>query len=110
MKKKSDVIIAYCGLCCTNCGAFKKGRCKGCQSEKPMNRNCKMKKCAIEHNYTTCAECSDFENFKDCKKLNNLISKFFGFVVGTDRIGNLQRIKEIGIEKFKEEKIIDGKQ
>ena len=106
----SNIIIAYCGLCCTNCGAYKKGKCKGCHSEKPMNRRCKMKACAIEHEYTTCADCTDFQNLKDCKKLNNLIANFFGLILGTNRIGNLYQIRETGIEKFKEKKILDGKQ
>ena len=69
-----------------------------------MNRNCKVKACASEHGYATCAECTDFENLKECKKLYNFVSRFFGFIFRTDRIGNLNRIREIGLESFKEEK------
>ena len=99
-----DFVLAYCGLVCSQCGAYLKNRCKGCYSDKPMNRGCKVKPCALERNYSSCAECKDFANLKDCKKLNNFISKIFGFIFRSDRIGNLSRIREIGIDRFKEEK------
>ena len=88
---------------------YKKGKCQGCHSDKPMNRNCKMKACAMGHEYTTCAECIEFQNLKECKKLYNIVSRSFGFIFHTDRIGNLDRIREVGIEKFKQEKRIDLK-
>lgn len=88
---------------------FIKGKCQGCHSDKPMNRNCEMKACSIERGYFTCASCKDFGDFKQCKKLYNLVSKFFGFIFHTDRIGNLNRIKEIGLDNFKQEKIGDKK-
>ncbi|MDI6786087.1 MAG: DUF3795 domain-containing protein [bacterium] len=108
-KNTQDIIIAYCGLCCSNCGMYKKRKCRGCHSDKPMNRNCKMKACAMERRYATCAECADFQNLKECKKLYNIISRFFGFIFHTDRIGNLNRIRNIGLDKFKEEKMTDDK-
>ena len=82
----SEKIVAYCGLVCSDCGAYKKGRCGGCHSEKPMNGGCKVKPCAKDRGYCTCAECSEFDNLKDCKKLNNFISKIFGFVFRLDRL------------------------
>ena len=103
-QEQNDVIVAYCGLVCTYCGMYQKGKCEGCHSDKPMNKNCKMKACAMERGYVTCADCSDFENLKDCRKLNNLVSKFFGFIFHTNRIGNLYRIREIGMDAFKAEK------
>ena len=108
-KNKQNIIIAYCGLCCSNCGMYKKGRCQGCHSDKPMNRNCKMKACAMERGYVTCAECADFQNLKECTKLFNIISRFFGFIFHTDRIGNLNRIRDIGLDKFKEEKMTNDR-
>lgn len=107
--KSKEFIVAYCGLACTNCGMYLKQKCAGCYSDKPMNRNCKMKACAMEHKYITCADCSDFDNLKDCRKLNNIISKFFGFIFRTNRIGNLYRIREVGLEAFKEEKRREGR-
>jgi hypothetical protein len=97
----SGSIVAYCGLVCSECGAFKKLKCQGCHSDKPMFRNCPVRKCALDRNYSTCAECKDFEDLKRCKKLNNFVSKVMGLIFRTDRIGNLGRIREIGLEKFK---------
>ena len=99
-----EVVLAYCGLVCSDCGAYLKNKCQGCHSDKPMSINCKVKPCAQEKGYTTCAECTDFEKFEDCKKLNNFISKVFGFIFRSDRIGNLNRIKQIGVDSFKQEK------
>ena len=97
----NNVIIAYCGLCCSNCGMYIKEKCKGCHSEKPMNRNCKMKACALEREFLTCADWNDFTDYKECKKLYNPISRFFGFIFKSDRIGNLNKIKEMGLDSFK---------
>ncbi len=96
-------MVAYCGLVCSDCGAFKKLKCQGCHSDKRMYRNCPVRKCAVDNNYSTCAECSEFEDLKRCRKLNNFVSKFMGLIFRTDRIGNLNRIREIGLEKFRVE-------
>lgn len=89
-------IVAYCGLVCSDCGMYKKGRCQGCHSDKPMMKNCTVKKCAAEKHYKNCADCCEFENLADCKKLNNFISKTFAFIFRTDRLGNLNKIREAG--------------
>ncbi|MFC1734521.1 DUF3795 domain-containing protein [Candidatus Hydrogenedentota bacterium] len=96
-------IIAYCGLVCSECGALRKGKCEGCHSDKRMFPKCPVRKCAMEHNFTTCADCDDFGDLKKCKKLHNMISIIVGFLFRTNRIGNLDRIREIGLEKFVEE-------
>lgn len=96
-------VLAHCGLVCSSCGMFTKGRCQGCHSEKPMMRNCKVKTCCIDHQLSTCAECGEFANLKQCRKLHNLISKIFGFIFRTNRIGNLNRIREVGLDQFTKE-------
>ena len=96
-----EFVLACCGLVCSDCGAYLKGKCDGCHCDKPMNRGCKVKPCVQERNYTCCAECGDFANLKDCKKLNNFISKIFALIFRSDRIGNLNRIRESGIDEFK---------
>ena len=106
---RQEVIIAYCGLACSNCGMYIRKKCLDCHSNKPMNQNCKIKKCAISKKFTTCAECKDFQDLRDCKKLYNFVSRFFGFIFHTNCIGNLNRIREIGLNKFKEEKRVDAK-
>lgn len=109
MPDHNDMVIAYCGLVCSNCGAYQKEKCLGCHSDKPMNKNCKIKKCAMAREYNTCADCSDFQDFKQCKNLYNFISRFFGFIFGTDRIGNLYEIRELGLEAFKKQRAESGK-
>lgn len=99
-EETSKKTIAYCGLVCSDCGAYTKGRCGGCHCEKPMNAGCKVKPCAKDRGYETCAQCCDFDDLKDCKKLNNFISKIFAMVFRSDRLGNLNKIKEVGLEKF----------
>ena len=97
----NEKIIAYCGLVCSDCGAYKKHKCQGCHSEKPMFKNCPVKKCAIENSFSTCADCVEFEDLKQCKKLNSFISKIFGLIFRSDRIGNLNKIREKGLDTFK---------
>ena len=99
-----EFILAYCGLVCSECGAYRKGRCGGCHSDKPMNGRCKVKPCAQEKNCSCCALCGEFEDVKDCKKLNNFVSKMFARVFRSDRLGNLDRIKEVGVDGFKKER------
>lgn len=42
-EEPKEFILAYCGLVCSECGAYTKGRCKGCHSDKPMNKGCKVR-------------------------------------------------------------------
>jgi hypothetical protein len=98
--RNTGVELAFCGLVCSTCGAFTRGKCKGCHSPKPMHSRCLVKKCAMAKGIGSCAECSDFANLHDCKKLNNFISKMFGFVFHSDRIGNLETIRDIGCSQF----------
>lgn len=100
-KDRADVIVAYCGLVCSKCGAFKKAKCKGCYGGKPMFPNCPIRKCNLDHHYVTCADCTEFQELADCKKLNNLISKCFDLVFHGNRIANLNTIREVGLDKFK---------
>ena len=98
-----EFVLAQCGLVCSNCGMFVKGRCQGCHSEKPMMRNCKVKKCCLDRQLSTCAECDEFVNLRECRKLHNWISRIFGFIFRTNRIGNLYRIRDVGADRFREE-------
>jgi len=96
----SSFELAYCGLVCSQCGAFTRGRCKGCHSPKPMHSRCLVKGCAVERNVASCAECSEYADLRDCRKLNNFVSKLFGLVFRSDRIGNLERIRRDGLVEF----------
>jgi hypothetical protein len=100
-----NVIVACCGLVCSKCESYTNNKCRGCRSERPIFRNCKIRRCNLDNEYDTCADCKDFQELRKCKKLNNIISKLFGFFSKTDRIESLNRIREIGLEKFKSENI-----
>jgi hypothetical protein len=93
-------LIASCGLVCSECGMFSRGRCDGCGAEKSCFKGCPVKKCSTEKKCATCADCHDFSDLRACKKLNNFISKVFGFIFRKDRIGQLIRIREIGPDAF----------
>jgi hypothetical protein len=97
-------IIAHCGLICSDCHVFKKEKCKGCHSDKPMFASCPVKKCNNLKTYKTCADCKEFEDLKKCKKLNSFISKIIGFFTRSNRIRNLYSIRTNGLEKFVEQK------
>ena len=100
----SETTVARCGLVCSTCGAFRRGRCGGCHSDKPMFVCCPVKACAVEKGCATCADCTDFTDLKACRKLNNFISRIFGLIFRSDRIGGLYRIREIGLDAFKSER------
>lgn len=104
-----DVIVARCGLVCSNCGAFRAGRCQGCHSERPMFRNCPVKACTSQRGCTTCADCTEFADLRQCGKLWNWISRVFAAIFRSDRIGGLERIREIGLEAFKAERAASGR-
>ena len=91
--------VAACGLYCGACGKFKKGKCVGCRENEKASW-CGIRKCCIEHNYTSCADCSEFENLKDCKKFNNFMGKVMGIIMNSDRFACIYRIREIGNESF----------
>ena len=69
----SDSHVAPCGLFCSNCRKFTRGRCKGCQVE-PAFACCPVRGCCIERKIVTCAECPDFKSprdYKECPKINH---------------------------------------
>jgi recombinational DNA repair protein (RecF pathway) len=52
----------------------------------------------MEHNYSSCADCKEFSDPKQCKKFNNFISKIFGFVFQSDRAACISQIKKLGLQ------------
>ena len=90
-------ILSYCGLYCNQCPKFIKEKCPGCL-ENYHATWCKTRKCCINNNFSTCAQCS--QDLVACKKLNNFISKIFSFIFKIDRIAALKKIKNEGEENF----------
>ncbi len=97
-----DAHVAACGLFCSNCGKFKRGRCKGCQIE-PGFKRCAVRLCCIEKGATTCADCNEFEaprDYHECGKLNSVIARIFSFIFGTNRFAALTVLRDRGKEAY----------
>jgi len=91
-------LVAFCGLYCGECGAYKRKRCKGCK-ENAKATWCKIRTCCLDNKFSSCADCSDFKNVADCKKFNNFVSKIFGLIFRSDRKACIDQIKACGREK-----------
>ena len=90
-------LVAYCGLYCGACGKYLKEKCLGChQNEKATW--CTVRSCCIERKYTTCAECSEYPDARDCGKFNNFMSKLIGILLRSDRSACIKQIKQLGVE------------
>jgi hypothetical protein len=103
--------IAACGLFCTNCGKFKKGRCPGCQIAPGFSR-CSIRKCCIDKGITTCAECDEFSSprsYRECKKIDNLMAKVFALIFRSDRPGALTLLRDEGKAAYLQVKRETGK-
>lgn len=97
---KADIKnIAYCGLYCGECGKFTKGRCPGC-AENEKASWCGVRKCCMEHNYKSCADCKTFTDPRDCKEFHNPISRVIGFIFRSDRRGCINYIKTNGYQAY----------
>jgi len=92
-------LIAYCGLYCGACKRYLKGGCPGCLNNERASW-CKVRACCLEHQYSTCADCKLVDNIAECKKLNNLIAKFFAVVFRSDRPACIRLIGEKGLDNY----------
>jgi Protein of unknown function (DUF3795) len=92
-------LVAYCGLYCGACSKYLKGKCPGCYENEKATW-CKIRSCNKENNYQTCADCKEFSDLHDCKKVNNLFAKFFEIIFKSDRYACIDMIKEVGVEDF----------
>ena len=97
--KNPTELVAYCGLYCGACGSYTRGRCPSCKGGEG-NSWCEVRKCCILKEIATCAECTDYDDLNECEKLNNIISKIFGFLFRSDRVGSLEMIRKDGIEAY----------
>lgn len=102
-------LVAFCGLYCGECKAYKKGKCPCCQKNEKATW-CKVRSCCLENGICSCADCKTFANVSDCKKFNNFFSKLFAFVFGSDRKACINMIKEKGYEAYAEEMTKRGSQ
>ena len=101
-------LVAFCGLYCGACKKYLNKKCPGCAGNEKASW-CKVRSCNMDHNYKSCAECTEFKNVMDCGKYNNFIARVVGFVLRSDRAACVKRIKEIGLEAFAGEIAATGK-
>jgi hypothetical protein len=92
-------LVAYCGLYCGACKSYQKEKCPGCH-ENSRASWCKVRLCNIEHNFRSCADCTEFSDPRECKKFNNFISKAIGLFLGSDRPACIDKIKESGYDEY----------
>ena len=107
-KKANEDLVAYCGLYCGECGKLKKGRCPGCAKNEKASW-CKVRSCCMEHGYNTCADCREFTNFEDCRKLNNFMAKAFAVIFRSNRTAGLRKIRETSRMEYAKEMVEMGK-
>ena len=102
-------LVAFCGLYCGECGAFKRGRCPGCAGNAKATW-CTVRKCCLDAQRDSCASCPDHINPVTCGKFHNWISRLFGFIFRSDRAACIHRLREIGRETFAKEMAGTGRQ
>jgi len=94
---ENRTLFSYCGLFCGNC---KRGYARNSDVSKLCKNgcgfaSCSIRKCAQEKNLESCAECDDYLS---CKLLNSFMSKLFGFIFRSNRIGTLNLIRNSGYD------------
>ena len=99
--QKNAELVAACGLYCGACWAFLKERCPGCK-ENVKAAWCKIRTCCLDNKYATCASCAEFTNVNDCRKFNNIFSKFFAFVFRSNRKACIEQIRAKGLSSHAE--------
>lgn len=90
-------LVAQCGLYCGACRRHLRGKCPGCR-ENARAGWCKVRSCSLERGYSSCAECAEFPDVRDCPKFHNAVSRVIGFALRSDRPACIAQIKALGLE------------
>jgi len=102
-------LVAYCGLYCGACGAYRKGRCPGCHGNDKATW-CAVRTCCRSEGYASCAQCAAFADPQACRKYNNPIARIFGFVFRSNRAACIRQIRERGLEEHARIMAASGRQ
>ena len=108
-----DAHIAPCGLFCTNCRAFQRKKCQGCQVSPTFFHSCPVRRCCADKGITVCADCDSFSSprdFRECKKVNSFIAKLFALIFRSNRPAALVMLRDQGRNAYLREKWASGKQ
>jgi len=90
-------LVAFCGLYCGACKAYLKDRCLGCH-ENTKATWCRVRTCCMEASYSSCADCKEFDEPRNCRRFHNFISRIIGFALRSDRPTCIMQIKQLGLE------------
>jgi len=90
-------LVAYCGLYCGACGAYRRSRCAGCH-ENHKATWCGVRTCCRESGYMSCAECGEFPDPNDCRRFNNFVARLFAWLFRSDRRACIVQIRDKGLE------------
>lgn len=89
-------LVAYCGLYCGACRAFRREKCNGCHDNNKASW-CKIRTCCIDNRLQSCADCNKHPDLQQCSFFNNLISRIFAFIFRSDRKSCIEQIRSKGI-------------
>ena len=97
-------LIAHCGFYCGACPTYLSGKCEGCRGDSPKCavgvKKCQVKQCCVENKFFTCADCTEFESTKHCKKYNPLSIRLGQWISSTSRRKAIEMICERGCAGF----------
>jgi hypothetical protein len=102
-------LVAYCGLYCGACGAYRRDRCPGCHGNEKATW-CKVRSCCQGQQFASCADCQQFPDPKECRKFNNLISRLCGLVFRSDRAACIRQIRDMGLQGHADKMAQAGRQ
>jgi hypothetical protein len=92
---ESTELVACCGLYCGACKAYLKERCDGCRKNVKATW-CHVRSCCLDKHLSSCAECTEHTDPRDCRKFHSVFSILIGFVLRSDRPACIDQIKRIG--------------
>lgn len=91
--------VSCCGLNCAKCKTLENQDCGGCRGDQALHHtpDCVFTTCAAERGHDYCFECVEFP----CAQIDRFATD--GHQHHQLAVEHLKRMKEIGIEKWKEE-------
>lgn len=92
-------LVACCGLYCGACSRYLKEKCPGCRENAGAGW-CKVRSCCSERSLSSCADCAEFADPRQCRKFNNVISRLFAFIFHSDRPACIDFIRREGRETY----------
>lgn len=96
--ERNNQFLSLCGLNCVLCPMFIGKNCPGCGGGEG-NQSCKITRCSMEHGRIEyCFQCGDYP----CEKFSH-IDDFDSFITHRNQKADLEKAKQIGIEKYNEE-------